>query len=136
MSNTRSTSRHTALAVVWVVSIMVSTVMPVTPQTVTNDGGFQMAEAAQMMTLACPAQYYPVCSGQPLEASLSTSQPLLQADTGPPRVDALVSVELGVPKALMHALLREQQTTGNPIILQVPEALPMILVSEDWEQIP
>lgn len=43
MSNTRSTSRHTALAVVWVVSIMVSTVMPVTPQTATNDGGFQMA---------------------------------------------------------------------------------------------
>lgn len=113
MHNTRRKPRRRALAAWWIVSTV------------------------WMMSLACPAQYHPVCVVQPLEASLSTDQPVLRTGAGlQPRSEAMVSVELGVPEALVRALLREERATGNRIALQVPEALPMILATEDWEQIP
>ena len=90
-----------------------------------------------MMSRVCPAQYHPGCVVQPLEANLFMGQPMPQAGAGLQLgSEETVSVELGVPEALVRALLREERTTGSPIALQVPEGLPMILATEDWEQMP
>lgn len=140
MHNTRKTPRSMALAVVWAVSTwwMLSAVTPVTPQTVTNDLNLHRDATSQLLSLLCPAPYRSECVVQPLEAHLSTVEwpvpytgALLQTRSEEP-----VSVELQVPRALVRALLMEQRTIGGPDTLPVREALPLLLATEDWAQMP
>lgn len=52
-----------------------------------------------------------------------------------PRVQERVSIELQVPGILVGALVREDKISG-PVELQIPEALPIVLSTENWQQMP
>ena len=47
----------------------------------------------------------------------------------------IVGMELRVPGVLVQALLREYKIR-EPIEIRIPETLPMVLSTEDWQQIP
>jgi hypothetical protein len=108
MHSMRRKPRRMTLAVLWVVSTVWigSTVTPVASQTATNDRSLQMEETAPLMSLVCPAQYHPVCGGQPLEAAMLTAHPLPQTGAGQQAwSEKTISIDLVVPKALVRALL-------------------------------
>jgi len=133
MPNARIKTPSCALAILWGICI----VMLVASQKATNTSHLLLEEASRIRTLVCPTPYHLTCALLPLESSLFTAnQPALKSNTVPrPRAQATVNIELQVPGVLVRALLREDRTSG-PVELQIPEALPMVLSTEDWEQMP
>jgi hypothetical protein len=131
MPNARIKTPRGALAVLlgmWIV-------MPVTSQKATNTGNRQVEEALLARALVCPTPYHLTRALLPLESSLCTAnQPALKSNAiSRLRVQAIVNPELQVPGVLGRALVREDRTS-EPVELQIPEALPMVLSTEGWEQ--
>jgi hypothetical protein len=111
--------------------------MPVASQKATNTGHLQLEETSRIKALVYPTPYHLTRALLLLESSLFISnQPALKSNVVPrPRVQEIVNTELQIPGVLARALLREDRTSG-PVELQIPEALPMVLSTEDWEQMP
>jgi hypothetical protein len=133
MPNMRIKISGCALTVLWVVF----TVTPVAPHIATNTGHLLLEGASWGMALVRPLQHHPTWALRPLESHLYTAnQPAPKSKAVLiPRSQETINVELQVPKVLVQALLMEDRTNG-PAELQIPEALPIVLTTEGWGQMP
>jgi len=128
MPNAHIKTSSCVLAILW----GAFTVTPVAPHIAPHTGHLLLEETDRGMALVCPAQPHPTCALLPLESRLSTAhQPAPKSNAVlRSQPQETVNVELQVPEVLVRALLMEDRIT-DPVELQIPAALPMVLTTED-----